>query len=205
MPNYQKWLAAVLLSSVPLASFAAKDLSYTYIQGAYAVVELDDSDEDADGFTAAFSGQISDSFFVFAGYGSVESDDFTFLNTRVSQEVETISAGLGIILPLTESGGTDLNLTGAFIHREFTQNSNNDDFRFDADDEGYGLGARLRHLLTEQIELNASVDYEDVLDDDTTSYTAGALFHLTEAFSLGGSYTFGDNADGWGAGVRFHF
>lgn len=203
MPKYRKWLAAVLLSSVPFASFAAKDLSYTYIQGSYAKVELDDSDEDADGFTAAFSGQISDSFFVFAGYGTVETDEFGINNT--SFESESISAGLGLILPLTESGSTDLNLTAAFIHREFSVNSDSALLEGDEDDEGYGLGARLRHLLTEQIELNASVDYEDVLEDDTTSYTAGVLFHLTEAFSLGGSYTFGDNADGWGAGVRFHF
>ncbi len=203
MPNYQKWLAAALLSSVPFASFAAKDLSYTYVQGAYAVVELEDTDEDADGFTAAFSGQISDSFFVFAGYSSVETDEFGINNT--SLESESISAGLGIILPLTESGSTDLNLTGAFIHRELSSNSDLPALEGDVDDEGYGLGARLRHLLTEQIELNAGVDYEDVLDEDTTSYTAGALFHLTETFSLGGSYTFGDNADGWGAGVRFHF
>lgn len=203
MPKYQKWLAAVLLSSVPFASFAAKDLSYTYIQGAYSKVELDDSDEDADGFTAAFSGQISDSFFIFAGYGKVESDEYGASNTSV--ESESISAGLGFILPLTESGSTDLNLTAAYIHREFSTESDLPILEGKVDDEGYGLGARLRHLLTEQIELNASIDYEDIFDEDNTNYSIGALFHLTESLSLGGSYTFGDDADGWGVGVRFHF
>lgn len=205
MTNYWKWLGVWLLFAMPATGLAAGELSYNYVEASYVNVDIDDFDEDADGFGVAASGQLGESVFVFAGYTDVETDSFdvdTGLGTaRVKAEVQEIVAGLGYRMPL--QSGTDLNATVAFVDAEIEASSGG--FSDSEDDTGFGLGLGLRHLFTPQFEGGAGINYVDIHDDSSTAFSLSALLHATEVLSFGTSYTFGDDADVWTVGGRLNF
>lgn len=75
---------------------------------------------------------------------------------------------------------------------------NLDDTNNDVD--GWGFGAGLRHMLTDQFELNgminwtrASVDHVSNGDSTDVSWTVGGRYLVTPAISTGVTYTDGDN------------
>jgi hypothetical protein len=188
-------LCAAALLGLPLAA-AASTLSYNYVEADYVKVEPDDSDADFDGFRAKISGRISEAAYVFASYGELESDRGA--NRTLEQEV--ITAGLGLRAPLGRY--TDFNAEAAYVHADFTDKG---PFGGREDDNGFGLGAGLRHLFTPQFEGGVKLDYVDVFDDDETTLTFSGLFHLTPQLSLGAAYSISDDADGWNVGGRFNF
>lgn len=191
---------AAALVLVPMAALA-DGLSYNYLQAGYVKVEPEEGDIDADGWAGRVSGLVSEVAYVFASYSNVETDDFTdgFFGTG-SLESETITAGLGFRGSIAPS--TDFNAEVAYVHAEI---SGNGDFAGSEDDNGFALGAGLRHLFAPQFEGGLSVDYVDVFDEDDTSFTVSGLFHVTPQFSIGAAYSISDDADGWTAGVRFNF
>ncbi len=192
-------LCAAAMVGAPLTVFA-QELSYNYVEAGYVTAEPDEGDVDFDGFRIKVSGQISDPVYVFASYGSLESDSFGPANT--TSESTNIVAGLGFRLPLTPV--TDLNLEAAYVYAE-TELKNAGAFSGEDDDSGYGLGIGLRHLFLPQLEGGIKVDYVDVFDDDDTTVTFSGLFHVTTALSLGVAYSTSSDADGWTFGGRFNF
>jgi hypothetical protein len=188
-------LCIATMLGAPMAA-AAGALSYNYVEAGYVKVEPDDSSVDYDGFRAKVSGQISDVAYVFASYGELESDRF---KGRTAKQ-EVITAGLGFRAPLGPA--TDLNLEAAYVYADFTVNG---PLGSSEDDSGFGLGAGLRHLFTQQFEGGVKLDYVDVFDDDETTLTFSGLVHLTPALSLGAAYSISDDADGWTVGGRFNF
>lgn len=197
MRTINKLLAAAVLV-MPATSFA-EGLSYNYIEGGYLSIEPDDIDVDADGFRAKISGLVSETIYLFATYANVESDAF---GAGAKVESDTITAGFGLRFELAPN--TDLNAEVAYVYAE-SELKNAGALSNKEDDNGFGLTLGLRHLFSSQFEVGGTVNYVDIADDDATSFTASALYHLTPAFSLGGGYTFGDDADGWTAGIRFNF
>jgi hypothetical protein len=188
-------LCAAALLGLPLAA-TASPLSYNYVEAGYVKVEPDDDNFDYDGFRAKISGQFADAAYLFASYGELESDRIG--NTTLEQEV--ITAGLGLRAPLGPA--TDFNAEVAYVYADFTRNG---PLGFSEDDNGFGLGAGLRHLFAPQFEGSVKLDYVDVFEDDETTLTFSGLFHLTPALSLGAAYSIGDDADGWTVGGRFNF
>jgi hypothetical protein len=201
MHTIHKLLAAAVIA-MPVTSFA-EGLSYNYVEGGYLTLEPDDTSVDFDGFRARISGLVSESIYLFGSYATVESDRVVggnFAGAKLSSD--TITAGLGWRTALGTA--TDLNLEAAYVYAE-SERKDAGALSGSEDDNGFGLSAGVRHLFSPMFEMGGSVNYVDIADDDATSYTANALLHLTPAFSLGGAYTFGDDADGWTAGVRFNF
>ena len=72
-----------------------------------------------------------------------------------------------------------------------------------ADDDGFGLGVGLRGRVTDNIELEAGINYVD-LDDggDDTSLAAGGRYYFTPAFAVGAGFEVGDDVTSWTVGVR---
>jgi hypothetical protein len=60
--------------------------------------------------------------------------------------------------------------------------------------------------VTEQVELEGSVNYVDLSDSgDDTSLGLAARWYLTEQVALGLETAFSDDATSYGLGVRWHF
>lgn len=197
-------LSAFPITAVALAlaspSVLAQDLSYNYVQASYLSVDLDDTEVDADGFGLGVSAKVADQVFVFAGYGTVESDRFTTILGSGTVEVDTVTAGLGFINPLQPD--TDLNLGLAFVR---AKGSGTGDFSGSESENGYSLGAQLRHLFSANFEGRAGIDYTDIGDEDDTSFEIGGVVFLSPQFGIDLSYSVGSDADAWAAGLRLNF
>ncbi|MDP9140720.1 MAG: porin family protein [Pseudomonadota bacterium] len=190
-------LCAAALLGLPLTAMA-EGLSYSYLEGGYVSSELDDGDVEADGFRAKLSVLINEGVYVHGGYAEAETDENAIGATFTTKN---ITAGLGVRFALFDA--TDLNIEGAWLNGKLERDGAALDT--DVEDDGYTIGAGVRHLFFPQLEAGLKADYSDIFDDDDFAYTGSVLFHVIPALSIGGSYTIADNADTWTAGLRFNF
>lgn len=189
----------VALSSIP-ALATAQTFNYNYVEGGYMSVDPDNMSTDADGFNLGASALLTSNIFIFSGYSELETNRIPGFNAVFN--FRSVDAGVGYRMALGDV--TDLNLKGAVLSGRIKLK--NAGFLSGSDtDTGYRLSVGLRHLLTDQVELNGGLSYSDIFDDDSTALNAGILFHLTPSFSIGGGYTYTSDSTGWTAGLRFNF
>jgi hypothetical protein len=188
-------IASVLAASAAFVPFLAQadGLSYSYVDVAYVNTDLDETSEDVDGLALRGSLEITEQVFLFAGYsdqsGSIGGRDLDF---------ETYSLGVGYAWPIAPR----MDLYGKIGYTEADA-----DFRgFGGDDDGYLLAFGLRSRVQEQLELEGSLNYVDLSDSgDDTSLGLSARWYFTEQFAAGVEGAFGDDANTYGIGVRWHF
>lgn len=204
MTKYIKWVGAWMLFVIPAAGFAVEDLSYNYIEALYVSAELDDFDEDADGLAFNASGLITERVFLFGGYSEVDVD-FEFMGADVEGESKTKHLGVGLIGTMAE--GTDVNATLSVIDNEIegTGTFGPVSASENEDDTGYGVGLGVRHLFTPYLEGGASLNYTDLHGTSSTNFSLSGRVHFTPALSIGGSYTFDSDGDGYVVGGRLSF
>lgn len=97
-------LAALALAAVPFAAPAAERLSYTYIEGGWTKLEIDDDwlgDPDGDGGYLRGSFAIADRVHLFGGYASV-SRSYRLAPARVKFELAQPEFGIGYHQSFTE-------------------------------------------------------------------------------------------------------
>ena len=133
-------LTALLLASPVMAD----GLSYNFIEGAYARVELDDDivDVDGDGFGIGGSFEINENFFGFAGYSSAEFDFGVDLNQ--------LDAGIGYHTGI--SANTDFVATLAYVRAEVDAG-----LFGSVDEDGWGASIGLRSMVSDRVELNGAI------------------------------------------------
>jgi hypothetical protein len=180
-------LAALLL---PFTA-GASNFSYTWVEGSYSHVSLDDSDFDFDGDVYGINAawQFSDMVFVFGGY---EYGDYDF-----DVDIDTFELGAGLAFPV--GGMTDLVVGASYV-----------DISADVpgfgslDDDGYSAFGGFRFGLTESFQVDAGVSYIDLSDGgDDTSYSITARYYFTPAWAIGAGYTSGDDTDAVTVSVRW--
>jgi hypothetical protein len=179
------------IAALPLAA-SAEQMSYTYVDLGYINTELDDGafDVDGDGFALRGLLQVHENFFVFAEHENIGYD---FDVDGTSWHV-----GGGGRWPLSES----LDVVGrlGFVKAEVEVG------QFDADDDGFALGARLRGAVAPRFELEGGIDYVNLDDsgDDTSLVLEGRYFFLPQ---LAGGLLLGFNSDATtiGVGARYTF
>ena len=183
--------------AIPQTTLAEAGPRYTYASIGYVNTEIDDNgffgeDPDGDGIGIGGSVAVADMVHLFAGYGISELEVL-----GVDVDYDTLNVGLGVNYPLADS----IDLVGrlAYVHVEIDV----DGFG-SADDNGYGLSAGVRAMVTKQVELNGFVNYVDLGSDDT-SVSIGALYNFTEMFAAGIGAKFGDDVRALSAGVRLYF
>ncbi len=180
-----------LAAALPLAGHADV-MDYTYAELGYIDTEFDGDgfDADGDGFGLRGSLAINETFFVFAGY---ESLDFDF-----DVDLSTLEVGGGARWPLSDK----VDLVG----RLGIVKAEADVGPFDADDDGFLLGARVRGVVAPKFELEGGFDYRDLDDagDDTTIELAGRYFFI-ENIAGGLSVSIGDDVTSLGLNVRMTF
>jgi hypothetical protein len=180
-----------LAAALPLASHADV-MDYSYAELGYIDTEFDGDgfDADGDGFGLRGSLAINQTFFVFAGY---ESLDFDF-----DVDLSTLEVGGGARWPLSDKVDLVGRLGIVKAEAEVGQ--------FDADDDGFLLGARVRGVVAPKFELEGGFDYRDLDDagDDTTIVLEGRYFFV-EQFSGGISVSIGDDVTSLGLNARMTF
>jgi hypothetical protein len=182
---------AALAAALPLASHA-ETMSYTYAELGYVDANLDvgSFNVDGDGFALRGSLAVHPNFFVFANYQDLSFD----------QNVDTslLEVGGGGHWPLTDK----IDLIG----KVGISKAEIDAGPFNADDDGFLLGARLRGVVAPKFELEGGFDYRDLDEagDDTTIVFEGRYFFI-ENLAGGLSVSIGDDVTSLGLNVRLTF
>jgi hypothetical protein len=189
----------VILFAFSGAAFA-DDFSYNNVNVSYGQMNFDDGSGDADGdiFGVDGSFEISESVFLFAGYGAGDLED----DGGFSVDVDNWRAGVGYHTSVSES--FDLVATLSYENVELSAPGLGS-----VDDSGIGAGVGLRYAASDAFELNAGINYADRGDleplIDETSIEAGALYNFNETFSVGLSGEWGEDMSTYTLAGRFYF
>ena len=189
MSRYIAVAAALLLAAPAMAD----GLNYSYLQGGYQRVELDDDffDVDGDGFGIGGSYDFGNNVFAFAGYSMA---DFDF-----GVDVDELNVGVGYHIGIAER--TDFVASIAYVSVEAEASGFGS-----VDDSGIGASVGLRSMVSDRLELSGSLNYVDLDDSgDDTSISGAAWYDVTDAVAIGANLGFGDDTTTYGLGARFYF
>jgi opacity protein-like surface antigen len=190
-------LRSVLLTALLAfsASVSAEDFSYNYFSAGYTRINLDDGFVDIDGDAFGLNGsyEINESFYVFAGYGMGE-----FKEAGITVDLDSLSIGIGWHTPLSDRVDLVTDLSYEYIDLSALGQS--------VDDNGFGLGVGLRFAATDNVELNAGINYVDFSDGgNDTGFGVGALFGVSDNIDIGLSADWADDTSAYGINGRFYF
>ncbi len=185
----KKIIAALTCAAIPMMS-SAEEPRYTYLEGGYQAIDLDDLDVDGDGFGIGGSLGITDRVHLKAAYSDLDLD--------FGIDVSSYELGIGGSLPLSEP----VHLVGEVGYTK----SELDSSIIDADDDGYFLSGGFRWMASPQFELNAFINYVDLDDSgDDTSLSVGALYSITDDLAVGAGIDRSDDVTGYSIGLRYYF
>lgn len=193
-------LPALILAGSMVAAHA-EGPRYTYADLAYTHIKLDVAgrDRSGDGLSLGGSVAVAEMVHLFAGFTYAEFDFNSggFGNSDIDYRNLTLGAGFNY----------DISSTVDFVGRLAYVTAEARRASFKVDEDGYGLSAGVRAMVTEQVELNGFVNYVDLGSDigDDTSVSIGALYNFTDLFAVGLGGEFGGDARAITAGVRFYF
>ena len=187
-------VASSVLGGVLLANAAAasdEGPNYTFFEAGYAHVEFDDFEADGDALTLQGSFALTDMFHLVGSYqdGEIESD-FGF-----DVDVMTMELGGGMNFALSPT--VDLVGQVTWITTELDAQGFGD-----VDDDGYGLGAGMRAMVSPQFEVGAGINYADIADDGQTTFGGKVMYHFTDMFAMTGGISVGDDTTTYGVGMR---
>jgi hypothetical protein len=182
----------LIVGLLPLSATAvAEGLDYSFVQGTYSQVEFDDIDVDGDGFGIGGSLAIGDRFAAFAGFDTADLDF----------DVETTSWEVGGLFHTPLSDRVDFVSSLSYVSVEIDVPGFGS-----ADDDGFGVGVGLRGMASPQLDLHGGISHVDLNDSgDDPSFSAGMLYHFTDAFSAGLGGSWGDDASAYGISGRISF
>lgn len=164
----KKLFSAAILSAWAFTAAAATP-SFNYVEGGY--VSTIDSDEDFDGWEIKGSFELSNDFYLTAGYQILDAD---YLSTDI--DADLFNAGIGYKFAITNS--TTLFTELEYLHVKLKA----DNFGSESDD-GYQFGAGVRSMLTNNLELKAAAYYQD-LDGSDEFIKVGGAYKFNDALSV---------------------
>jgi opacity protein-like surface antigen len=178
------------LTALPLVA-TADGFDYSFIEGGYFSSELDDSDVDGDGFGIKGSFALTDTLHFFADYTTRD-----FKRVDMSQYDLGLGAHWGLQQNLDFVG--ELGYVKAEVEVDTPFGS------FEADEDGFGVGAGLRFRAGRKVELDGMIKYVN-LDDSDTSLSLGGRYYFSPGFALVGGFLVDDDINEWNLGARFEF
>lgn len=190
----QTLLAAVILATSTGA--VAKDISYDFIQGTYNSVDIDNG-PDGDGLGISGSFSITPHIAFSAGYSSTDFDLFN------GNDVDINEFNFGLTAHTSVAPGTDVFGNFSIVKAEIERS--NIFFTDEEDDTGNAITLGLRHMASQQVELDLNFSRVDVFDDAETAIGFGARFYASNKLSLGIAYATGDDVDTLSFSVRYDF
>ncbi|BCO17245.1 MULTISPECIES: outer membrane beta-barrel protein [unclassified Alteromonas] len=189
----KKLALAVALSVASAGAFAAAP-AWDFVQGSYVITDFDESDfsYEPDGFAFSGSKLVTDDVFVTAEY-SMQEDDILGIDV----DLDMLTIGLGYRYAWSEK--TDLFGIVSYEDVELSGSGQS------ADEDGFGLTAGVRSMVTDNIEVRGAVKYIDLDEDDDTSVLVGADYFLSPMFAVGLSYETSDDLSTFGINARYNF
>jgi hypothetical protein len=179
----------VLLTSALLLSIGSVQAAETAqaprwdsVSVSYQSVDVEN--ETLTGFGIAGSKLLGESFFITGGLSNA-SDDIRISNESVEVDLNTLSVGLGYRQPISQN--TDV--FGVVSYEDMEAEAKYQGNSVSAGDNGYGFKVGVRSIVTEQVELGASIQYIDISEDSDTVFAVSALYNFTERFSAGIGYS----------------
>ncbi|MBI2380506.1 MAG: porin family protein [Gammaproteobacteria bacterium] len=186
-------IAGLVLSTFSVSALAASP-NYDKLEFGYH------DGDDFHVYSVAGSASLSDAIFLRGNY-SYSRDDLSFVDT----DGRLYGLGLGYRTPLTPS--LDFNAVADYLHSKLETEIPGLGSASDSDD-GYRVGAGLRAMATDALELSAIAYHYDIFEDDYATMDAQATYNFTKAMGAYAGYeqNFDDHdLSVWKAGVRFSF
>lgn len=190
-------LVSALLLSVGAAQ-AAESPRWDRVSASYQSVDVDS--ETLTGFGVSGSKLIGEDFFVTASYAS-SSDDIDVFGTKVDVDFNTLSAGLGYRYAISNNS----DVFGVVSYEDVELDASAQGVSDSASDNGYGLTAGIRSMVSDKIELTGSIQYIDIADESETAFSVSGLYNFTEQFSAGLGYTKADDVDTISVSATYFF
>lgn len=192
---------AVLVSAL-LLSFgsaqAAESPRWDRVSASYQSVDV--GSETLTGFGVSGSKLIGDDFFVTASYAKA-SDDVDVMGTNLDLDFNTLSAGLGYRYAIAKNS----DVFGVVSYEDIEFKMSAQGVSDKTSDNGYGLTAGIRSMVSDKIELIGAVQYVDIADDSETAFSVSGLYNFTEQFSAGLGYTKSDDVDTISVSATYFF
>ena len=191
--------ALALAAALPMSA-QASELSYSYIEGDYAWMSIDDEDLDIDpsGFGIKGSVAVGEAWYLFGGY--LQGDD-----SQDGIDVDTAQTNVGIGWRHAISDKADFNGELSYVHQNVDVDFGGG-FSGDADGDGYRLSAGIRGEMAENFEGYAKANWTDGSDfDGDFSGTIGAQVKFGGMWGITGEAEFGNDANIYMLGLRASF
>ena len=190
----KRTILASIIGALSLNAFAASP-SYDFVKAGYVQADIEDAgDFEPNGFQIQGFKSLNENVYLTGRYCQLSEDV-----SGVDIDLDYVSAGIGYRYGLTQN--TD-------FFGEVTYEYANLDVELDSisgeDDNGYGITAGVRSMLTEQFELRGAIRYIDIEEDDT-AFEIGADYFFTPQFSFGATYVIADDVDLLGVSARYTF
>lgn len=204
---YKRFFLAAALAAAPHIAFA-DGLSYTYVEGGYNKLHIDDEYLDSpegDGGYLRGSIAISPSFYAFGSYGRVSNDfDTGIPGTQVDVSINQSEIGLGY----RQSMGDNLDFLTelAFVREDLSADMTGEGEIVDGQATGGRINVGVRGAMAPKLEGWLKVGYADGGDfDGTFAGNAGVLFKFNPTWGMTGEVEVIEDTTRYLVGVRASF
>ncbi|AMJ97432.1 hypothetical protein AVL55_04210 [Alteromonas macleodii] len=190
----KRTILASIFGALSLNTFAASP-SYDFVKAGYVQADIEDAgDFEPSGFQIQGFKSLNENVYLTGRYGQLGEDV-----SGVDIDLDYASAGVGYRYGLTQNTDFFGEVTYEYVNIDVELDSISGE-----DDNGYGITAGIRSMLSEQFELRGAIRYIDI-EDDETAFEIGADYFFTPQFSFGATYVIANDVDLLGVSARYTF
>ena len=194
LETMKRTILASIFGALSLNTFAASP-SYDFVKAGYVQADIEDAgDFEPSGFQIQGFKSLNENVYLTGRYGQLGEDV-----SGVDIDLDYASAGVGYRYGLTQNTDFFGEVTYEYVNLDVELDSISGE-----DDNGYGITAGIRSMLSEQFELRGAIRYIDI-EDDETAFEIGADYFFTPQFSFGATYVIADDVDLLGVSARYTF
>lgn len=190
----KRTILASIFGALSLNAFAASP-SYDFVKAGYVQADIENAgDFEPTGFQIQGFKSLNENVYLTGRYGQLSEDV-----SGVDIDLDYVSAGVGYRYGLTQNTDFFSEVTYEYVNLDIELDSISGE-----DDNGYGITAGIRSMLSEQFELRGAIRYIDI-EEDETAFEIGADYFFTPQFSFGATYVIADDVDLLGVSARYTF
>lgn len=207
-------LAAALLAAAPLSASAAESMSYTYVEGGWTQLQLDNggsgSKPKLDGGYVRGSVAIAEQVNVFAGYSMVSKTynyDYYDYAVRLKHELSQPELGIGYHMPMSDRVDFTTDIAWLRVNNEAKLDFDGEQVdRWKEHTNAARATVGVRGKPSRRTEAWLKAGYIDGSDmDGTWVGTLGGQVNFTKAWGLVGEVQAYDDVTQFSVGVRASF
>ena len=194
LETMKRTILASIFGALSLNAFAASP-SYDFVKAGYVQADIEDAGNfEPTGFQIQGFKSLNENVYLTGRYGQLSEDV-----SGVDIDLDYVSAGVGYRYGLTQNTDFFSEVTYEYVNLDIELDSISGE-----DDNGYGITAGIRSMLSEQFELRGAIRYIDI-EEDETAFEIGADYFFTPQFSFGATYVIADDVDLLGVSARYTF